>query len=44
MLNMIGMYSIVIGTYEKYRMSFDIPCEKSLVIKNGIPDITPKKL
>ena len=31
-------------TYEKYRMSFDIPCEKSLVIKNGIPDITPKKL
>jgi hypothetical protein len=31
-------------TYEKYRMSFDIPCEKSLVIKNGIPDITPRTL
>jgi hypothetical protein len=29
-LNMIGMYSIVIGTFEKYRMMFDIPCEKSI--------------
>ena len=31
-------------TYEKYRMMFGIPCEKSLVIKNGIPDIAPRSL
>jgi len=27
--------------YEKFRMAFDIPTEKSVVIKNGIDEITP---
>jgi hypothetical protein len=31
-------------TYEKYRMMFDIPTERSLVIKNGIADIKPRDL
>jgi len=31
-------------TYEKYRMRFDIPTDKSLVIKNGIDNITPRNL
>jgi hypothetical protein len=31
-------------TYEKYRMMFDIPTEKCLVIKNGISNITPRSL
>ena len=30
--------------YEKYRMHFDIPTERCLVIKNGIPEITPRNL
>jgi len=30
--------------YEKFRMMFDIPTEKSLVIKNGINDIKPRDL
>ena len=30
--------------YEKYRMMFDIPTEKCLVIKNGIPEITPRAM
>jgi hypothetical protein len=41
---MIGMYLIHIGTYEKFRMIFDIPCERSLVIKNGIDDIKPRDI
>ena len=28
--------------YEKFRMAFDIPCEKSVVIKNGIDKIKPR--
>jgi hypothetical protein len=31
-------------TYEKYRMMFDLPTEKCLVIKNGISNITPRSL
>jgi len=30
--------------YEKYRMSFDIPTDKCLVIKNAIEKIEPRKL
>ena len=30
--------------YEKFRMVFDIPTDRSLVIKNGIDKITPRKL
>jgi len=30
--------------YEKFRMMFDIPCERSLVIKNGIDNIKPRDL
>jgi len=30
--------------YEKFRMMFDIPTEKCLVIKNGIDDIKPRNL
>jgi len=30
--------------YEKFRMMFDIPCEKSLVIKNGIDNIKARDL
>jgi len=30
--------------YEKFRMMFDIPTEKSLVIKNGIDNIKPRDL
>ena len=30
--------------FEKYRMFFDLPTEKCLVIKNGIPNITPRNL
>ena len=30
--------------YEKFRMAFDIPCEKSLVIKNGIDNIKQRDL
>ena len=30
--------------YEKFRMAFDIPCEKSLIIKNGIDYIKPRNL
>jgi len=30
--------------YEKFRMMFDIPCERSLVIKNGIDNIKPRNL
>ena len=30
--------------YEKYRMFFNLPTEKCLVIKNGIPTITPRNL
>jgi glycosyltransferase involved in cell wall biosynthesis len=30
--------------YEKFRMYFDIPTEKSLVIKNGIDNIKPRDL
>jgi glycosyltransferase involved in cell wall biosynthesis len=30
--------------YEKFRMMFDIPCERSTVIKNGIDSITPRNL
>ena len=28
--------------YEKFRMAFDIPCERSVVIKNGIDKIKPR--
>jgi len=31
-------------TYEKYRMMFNIPTEKSLVIKNGVDNIKPRNL
>jgi glycosyltransferase involved in cell wall biosynthesis len=31
-------------TYEKYRMRFDIPTDRSLVIKNGVSDIQPRNL
>jgi hypothetical protein len=41
---MIGMYLIHIGTYEKFRMMFDIPCERSLVIKNGVDNIKPRDI
>ena len=30
--------------YEKFRYYFDIPCERSLVIKNGIDEIKPRNL
>ena len=30
--------------YEKFRMMFDIPTEKSLVIKNGIDNIKPRNI
>ena len=30
--------------YEKFRMMFDIPCERSIVIKNGVDNITPRDL
>jgi len=30
--------------YEKFRMMFDIPTEKSVVIKNGIDEIKPRNL
>ena len=30
--------------YEKFRMMFDIPCERSMVIKNGVDNITPRDL
>jgi len=30
--------------YEKFRMMFDIPCERCLVIKNGIDTIKPRNL
>jgi len=30
--------------YEKFRMAFDIPTEKSLVIKNGVDNIKPRDL
>jgi len=30
--------------YEKFRMMFDIPCERSLVIKNGIDNIKARDL
>ena len=30
--------------YEKFRMMFDIPTEKSLVIKNGVDNIKPRDL
>ena len=28
--------------YEKFRMAFNIPCERSVVIKNGIDEIKPR--
>jgi UDP-glucose:(glucosyl)LPS alpha-1,2-glucosyltransferase len=30
--------------FEKFRMMFDIPCERSMVIKNGVDNIVPRKL
>jgi UDP-glucose:(glucosyl)LPS alpha-1,2-glucosyltransferase len=30
--------------FEKFRMAFDIPCERSLVIKNGIDNIKPRDI
>jgi UDP-glucose:(glucosyl)LPS alpha-1,2-glucosyltransferase len=30
--------------YEKFRMMFDIPCERSMIIKNGIDDIKSRDL
>jgi len=29
--------------YEKFRMAFDIPTDRSVVIKNGVADIKPRK-
>jgi len=30
--------------YEKFRMAFDIPCERSVIIKNGVDYIKPRNL
>ena len=40
---MIGMYLTLIGLFEKFRMLFDLPLEKCLVIKNGIDKIQKAK-
>ena len=41
---MIGMYLIVIGTMKSLDTSFDIPTDRSVVIKNGIEDFPIRKI
>ena len=41
---MIGMYLIVIGITKSLDTSFDIPTERSVVIKNGIDNFPIRKI
>ena len=42
-INMIGMFSIVIGTTNILQKMFDLPTIKCVVIKNGIDNIPARK-
>ena len=43
-MNMIGMFLIRIGTYEKFRYFFNVPEDKSVVIKNGTDHFPKRKI
>jgi hypothetical protein len=41
---MIGMYSTLIWCAEKFRMAFEVPPEKCVVIKNAIEKFADKPI